>query len=58
MLQAPDFKTARNKLQHNDIDVVLCDVKLPNGNGVELSKKVKDQDPTLELILHTSIREN
>ncbi len=54
VFQAADFKTAWRKLDHNDIDVVLCDVKLPDGNGVEYSRKIKEQYPTLEIILLTA----
>lgn len=52
--QASDCKTAWKKLEQTDIDVVLCDVKLPDGNGVELSKKIKDKFPIPEVILLTA----
>lgn len=52
--QAADCKAALKKLEHTDIDIVLCDVKLPDGNGVELSKKIKDAYPLLEIILLTA----
>ena len=42
------------KLEHSDIDVVLCDVKLPDGNGVELSLKIKNSFPLIEIILLTA----
>lgn len=54
VLQAGDCKTALKKLEQTDIDVVLCDVKLPDGNGVELSKKIKEIYPLLEVILLTA----
>lgn len=54
VLQAADCKTALKKLEQTDIDVVLCDVKLPDGNGVELSKKIKDKYPLTEIILLTA----
>jgi len=54
VLQAGDCKTALRKLEQTDIDVVLCDVKLPDGNGVELSKKIKDKFPIPEIILLTA----
>lgn len=54
VLQAGDCKTAWKKLEHNDIDVVLCDVKLPDGNGVELAQKIKDKFPLLEIVLLTA----
>lgn len=34
--------------------VMLCDVKLPDGNGVELSQKIKQLYPELEIILLTA----
>lgn len=52
--QAGDIKTASKKLEQSDIDVVLCDVKLPDGTGVEFAKKVKEQYPVTEVILLTA----
>ena len=54
VLQASDFKSAWKKLEQTEIDIVLCDVKLPDGNGVEFSKKIKDQYPFIEIILLTA----
>lgn len=54
VLEAPDCKSGLRKLTQNDIDVVLCDVKLPDGSGVELSKRIKDQYPAIEIILLTA----
>ncbi len=54
VVQAADCKSALKKLEQNDIDVVLCDVKLPDGNGVELSKKIKAKYPLAEIILLTA----
>ncbi|MFN4146461.1 MAG: sigma-54-dependent transcriptional regulator, partial [Runella sp.] len=54
VLQAGDCKTALKKLEQSDIDVVLCDVKLPDGNGVELAKKIKDKFHNPEIILLTA----
>lgn len=51
---AGDCKTALKKLEHNSIDVVLCDVKLPDGNGVELINKIKAHHPLTEVILLTA----
>ena len=41
VLEAADLKSGFKKLEHNDIDVVLCDVKLPDGNGVDFAQKLK-----------------
>jgi two-component system, NtrC family, response regulator len=54
VLQAEDCKTALSKLGKNDIDVVLSDVKLPDGSGVELAKKIKEIYPAIEIILLTA----
>jgi len=54
VIQAPDIKTALKKLEQHDIDIVLCDVKLPDGNGVETSKLIKDKYPVTEIILLTA----
>jgi DNA-binding NtrC family response regulator len=54
VLQAADIKTALKKLEQTDIDVVLCDVKLPDGNGVEFSQTIKSKFPLIETILLTA----
>jgi two-component system NtrC family response regulator len=54
VVEAPDCKTAWKKLEQGNIDVVLCDVKLPDGNGIDLSKKMKETYPLLEIILLTA----
>lgn len=54
VMQAGDCKTALKKLEQHDMDVVLCDVKLPDGNGVELAKTIKDQFVLPEIILLTA----
>ena len=54
VLQAGDCKTALKRLEQYDIDVVLCDVKLPDGNGIELAKKIKDNFQIPEIILLTA----
>lgn len=54
VLQAADTKAAVKKLEQQDIDVVLCDVKLPDGNGVEFSKEIKTRYPLIEIILLTA----
>ena len=54
VLQAADCKTALKKLEHTEVDLVLCDVKLPDGNGVELAKTIKEKYPISEIILLTA----
>ncbi|MEC4114114.1 sigma-54 dependent transcriptional regulator [Myroides pelagicus] len=52
--QAEDLKTATKKLSQLPIDVVLCDVKLPDGNGVAFVEQIKQAYPTVEVILLTA----
>ena len=54
VLEASDLKSGYKKLEHNDIDVVLCDVKLPDGNGVDFVQKIKTNFPLTEVILLTA----
>ncbi len=54
VVQAGDCKSAVKKMEQSDIDVVLCDVKLPDGNGVDLSGKIKSLYPACEIILLTA----
>jgi two-component system, NtrC family, response regulator len=54
VLQAADCRTGLKKLEQTEIDVVLCDVKLPDGNGVELAKKIKEKYALAEIILLTA----
>lgn len=54
VVQAGDCKTGLKKLEQNDIDLVLCDVKLPDGNGVELTFRIKQDYPHIEILLLTA----
>ena len=54
VLEAGDCKTGLKKLEQNEIDVVICDVKLPDGSGVEFSKIIKEKFPSIEVILLTA----
>jgi two-component system, NtrC family, response regulator len=52
--EAANGKTAIKKLEQQEIDVALCDVKLPDNNGVELVKEIKQKSPLTEVILLTA----
>lgn len=55
VVQAEDCKSAMRILgQTPEIDVVLCDVKMPDGNGVALTKDIKQKYPFIEVILLTA----
>ena len=45
---------ARLALGKQDFDIVLCDVKLPDGNGVDFAAEVKQKYPAIEILLLTA----
>jgi two-component system, NtrC family, response regulator len=52
--EAYDLKTAKKMLDKEVPDVVLCDVKLPDGNGVDFVRETKTKYPAVEIILLTA----
>lgn len=52
--EASNLKSGLKRLEVSDIDIVICDVKLPDGNGVEFSKIIKEKFPVTEVILLTA----
>ena len=54
VIEAGDLKSGFKKIEHNNIDVVLCDVRLPDGNGVDFLEKIKSSFPFIEVILLTA----
>jgi DNA-binding NtrC family response regulator len=50
VLQASNAKSGIHIVEHEDIRVVLSDVKLPDANGVELVMKIKQIKPYIEVI--------
>lgn len=45
---------AMQRLKAQRFHVVLCDVKLPDANGVELTKAIESQQPDAEVIVFTA----
>ncbi len=54
VIEANTLKAAGKMLERESVDVVLCDVKLPDGNGVAFTKTIKDKYPEIEVILLTA----
>jgi DNA-binding NtrC family response regulator len=48
------FAAAKKAIQKQTPDIILCDVKLPDGNGVDIVKEIKAQYPAPEIILLTA----
>ncbi|MDF2187163.1 sigma-54 dependent transcriptional regulator [Paraflavitalea sp. CAU 1676] len=53
-LEASNLRAGAKLLEKEPIDIVLCDVKLPDGSGVEFVKEVKAKHPVVEIILLTA----
>ncbi len=54
VLQAGDCASGLKSVEHESPDVVLCDVKLPDGNGVDMVQRIKAVAPAVEVILLTA----
>ncbi|MEO6454699.1 MAG: sigma-54 dependent transcriptional regulator [Ginsengibacter sp.] len=54
VIEAATYKAGLKKLEQHDIDVVICDVKLPDASGTDMVKQVKTKYPFTEIILLTA----
>jgi len=44
-------------LKDNDVDVVILDINMPDMNGIEVLRQMKEINPTLPVILSTAYHE-
>ncbi|MBS1527084.1 MAG: sigma-54-dependent Fis family transcriptional regulator [Bacteroidetes bacterium] len=54
VITASAGKEGLKKLQHETVNVVLSDVKLPDCNGIELTEQIKKNWPATEVIVLTA----
>ena len=52
--EAANCKAALAILERENIELILCDVKLPDGNGVDFVKQAKSLYPSIEIIVLTA----
>lgn len=52
--EAGSLREGFDVMKRKEIDVVLCDVKLPDGSGVDFVKEAKAKFPLVELVLLTA----
>lgn len=52
--EAGNLQAGLKFLEKNQVDVILCDVKLPDGSGVDFVKEIKQKFPLVEIILLTA----
>lgn len=51
LLEARTIEQARAILAEKDIDIVLLDVRLPDGNGLDLLREIKSGHPDLGVVV-------
>jgi DNA-binding NtrC family response regulator len=54
VIEAATAKDGLRKLEHEVVDVIISDVKLPDINGIELTKTIKAAYPAIEIIVLTA----
>lgn len=57
VLLAATGKEALELITKNTIDVVLLDILLPDGNGLELLERIKEMDSKPEIVMVTAVRD-
>jgi DNA-binding NtrC family response regulator len=51
---ASSFESARELIPSHSFDVVLCDITMPDGNGLDLLKELKAEDEKTAVIMMTA----
>jgi len=54
IIEAGNLKSAQKLVESEDTDIILCDVKLPDGSGVNFIPEIKKKHPVIEIILLTA----
>jgi two-component system NtrC family response regulator len=54
VLEADSLRSADKVLEHHAVELILSDVRLPDGNGVEYIPSLKKRFPSTEIILLTA----
>ncbi|MBZ5858616.1 sigma-54-dependent transcriptional regulator [Flavihumibacter profundi] len=54
VIEAGSLKEANSYLQRDEIDILLCDVKLPDGNGVDFVAETRKKNTRIPIILLTA----
>jgi len=52
--EAGSVQEALSQARHSQPDVIVMDIRLPDGNGVEATREIKDERPETRVIMLTS----
>ena len=50
---APDGFQALKELEKRSADLVLCDIRMPEMDGMQLLSKIKESDPSIAVVMIT-----
>ncbi len=51
---APGYRHAEELISHNSYDLIITDLKLPDGSGIDVLRYAKEKDPFCEVIIITA----
>lgn len=51
ILTAPNGNAALAIIKSTPVDIVISDVRMPSGGGIELLEKVRERDPDIPVVL-------
>lgn len=54
VIDCQDYKSAKQVLLKEEVNLIICDVRLPDANGVDLIKQLKTNFPQTEIVLLTA----
>lgn len=54
IISCPDLKTAREQLLCGSVSLILLDINLPDGSGLDLLREIKENTPDIPVILLTA----
>ncbi len=55
VLEAANITDAKSVIQNDQVDLIITDVEMPGGTGIDLLKSVKVSHPQIPTIIHTGM---